>query len=366
MKLTKLLVLVCAAALTAGLGVAADMTGSLTAGRAELKSATALAFGPDGILFVGDPMAATIYALDTGERSTGAQATPIDVQGISEKAAALLGTTPDQIRINDMAISPVSHRAYLSVSRGTGPDATPVILRVGSSGKLEELSLGAVKYAKVALPNAPAADAKDARAASRRQEAITDMAFVDGRLFVAGLSNEEFASNLRAIPFPFRDSGPGTNVEIFHGAHGRFETNAPIRTFVAYKIKEQQHILAAYTCTPLVSFPVTDLRPGVKVLGKTIAELGNRNRPLDMIVYKKDGKDFILLNNSSRGVMKITAAGLDGFQAITAKTDITGVPYQTIDGLKGVQHLDRLDERYALMLMQADGGSLDLKTVALP
>jgi len=366
MKLTRLLTLICAAALTASLGVTADMTGSLTSGRAELKSATALAFGPDGILFVGDPMAATIYALDTGERSTGARATPIDVQGISEKAAALLGTTPDQILINDMAISPVSHRAYFSVSRGTGPDAAPVILRVGSSGKMEELALGSVKFAKTSLPNAPAADAKDARGASRRLEAITDMAFVDGRLFIAGLSNEEFSSNLRAIPFPFQNSGPGTNVEIYHGSHGRFETNAPIRTFVAYKIKEQQHILAAYTCTPLVSFPVADLRPGVKVLGKTIAELGNRNRPLDMIVYKKDGKDFILLNNSSRGVMKITAENLDGFSAITAQTETAGVPYQTLDSLKGVQHLDRLDERYALLLMRAESGSLDLKTVPLP
>lgn len=361
---TRLLILCLAFAATAA---AADMTASLKAGRAELKSATALAFGPDGILFVGDPMAATIYALDTGEKSAGTRATPIDVAGVSEKAAALLGTTPDQILINDMAISPVSHRAYLSVSRGRGPEAVPVILRVGSNGQVEELALGTVRYSKVALPNAPAPDAKDARGPSRRMEAITDMAFVDGRVFVAGLSNEEFSSNLRAIPFPFADSGPGgTSVEIYHGSHGRFETNAPIRTFVAYKIKEQQHILAAYTCTPLVAFPVGDLRPGVKVLGKTIAELGNRNRPLDMIVYKKDGKDYILLNNSSRGVMKITADNLDTFQSITKQTEVTGVPYQTIDSLKGVQHLDRLDERYALLLVRADSGSLDLKTVALP
>ena len=344
MKHTKSLLTLCLLAGLATSAAGADMTASLKPGRAELKSATALAFGPDGVLFVGDPMAATIYALDTGEKSTGARATAIDVQGVSEKAAALLGTTPDQILINDMAISPVSHRAYLSVSRGRGPEATPVILRVGSNGQVEELSLGAVRYSKVPLANAPSVDAKDARGPSRRLEAITDLAFVDGRIFVAGLSNEEFSSNLRAIPFPFDNSGPGTSVEIYHGSHGRFETNAPIRTFVAYKIKEQQHILAAYTCTPLVAFPVGDLRPGVKVLGKTIAELGNRNRPLDMIVYKKDGKDYILLNNSSRGVMKITADNLDTFQAINKQTEVNGVPYQTIDSLKGVQHL-RSEER---------------------
>jgi hypothetical protein len=343
---------------------AADMTASLKTGRPELKSASALAFGPDGVLFIGDAMGASIVAVDTGDRKSG-NAAPLNVAGLNEKVAALLGTTPDQILFNDMVVNPVSHKAYLSVSRGRGPDAVPVILRVDNSGKIEEVSLDAVKFSRVALGNAPA-DGKDARGMSPRMQAITDIAYVDGRVFVAGLSNEEFSSKLRAIPFPFAEAGPGTSVEIYHGSHGRFETNSPVRTFVAYKIKEQQHILAAYTCTPLVAFPVKDLQPGAKVMGKTIAELGNRNSPLDMIVYQKDGKNYILLNNSSRGVMKITADGLDGYQPITAHTEVTGVPYTTIESLKGVQHLDKYDEQNALLLVRAESGSLDLKTVALP
>ena len=51
-------------------------------------------------------------------------------------------------------------------------------------------------------------------------------------------------------------------------------------------------MLAAYTCTPLVKLPVSELKAGAHVKGTTIAELGNRNRPLDMIVYQKDGKDL--------------------------------------------------------------------------
>ena len=42
-----------------------------------------------------------------------------------------------------------------------------------------------------------------------------------------------------------------------------------------------------------MTIPLSELKPGNKVKGKTIAELGNRNRPLDMIVYKgKDGKEY--------------------------------------------------------------------------
>ena len=184
---------------------------------------------------------------------------------------------------------------------------------------------------------------------------------------IAGLSNEEFASTLRAIPFPFRTLANGTSVEIYHGAHGQFETRSPIRTFVPFKVGNEPSLLAAYTCTPLVQFPISELKPGAKIKGKTIAELGNRNRPLDMIVYQKDGKDYILLANSSRGIMKISTDTIEGSESITAKVaDKKGVPYETIESWKGIDQLDRLDDKNAVVLRRADGGSLNLESLPLP
>jgi hypothetical protein len=355
------------ALLCAALALAAnvDYVGSLKAGKAELKSAGVLAFAPDGILLIGDPMSASVFALDTEDRKAFNGST-VDLKGINEKIAGMLGTSADQIQINDVAVNPVSKNVYVSVARGRGPDATPVLLRVDRAGKIEEVRLDRVKHARIELPNAPAADAKDRRGGSLRQEAITDVAFVDGRVFVAGLSNEEFASNLRAIPFPFKEADRGTSVEIFHGAHGRFETNAPVRTFMPYTIDNKAHLLAAYTCTPLVRFPISDLKPGSKVMGTTIAELGNRNRPLDMINYTKGGQQFILLNNSSRGVMKLKAEKLESYPGIKEQTDVRGVPYETIAELKGVDQLDKYNDSTAIVLMRGEGSSLDLRTVALP
>ena len=82
-------------------GVAVQQTSSLKAGKAELQSAGALAFGPDGVLFVGDSMGGKIFALDTEDR-TASQATAVEVPGMSEKIAAMLGTTADQIQVNDV------------------------------------------------------------------------------------------------------------------------------------------------------------------------------------------------------------------------------------------------------------------------
>ncbi len=86
---------------------------------------------------------------------------------------------------------------------------------------------------------------------------------------------------------------------------------------MAYRIENEPYLLAAYTCTPLVKVPVSDLKAGAHVKGTTIAELGNRNRPLDMIVYQKDGKDYILMTNNSRGVMKIPTEGAGSAESIT-------------------------------------------------
>ena len=350
----------------ASLAFSATLSSSLKTGKADLKSAGPIAFGPEGILFVGDPMGAQVFAIATGDTKTAAGG-DMTFAALNEKIAAMLGTTSDQILINDLAVNPDSKNVYLSVSRGKGPDAAGVIVKVTRDGKLSELDLGNVAHSSSVLPNAPGADAKDRRGTPARLEAITDLEFVDGSVMVAGLSNEEFASTLRSIPFPFGGKTASTNVEIYHGAHGRFETNAPVRTFTAYKIENKQHILAAYTCTPLVKIPVSDLKPGQKVMGTTIAELGNRNRPLDMVVYRKAGANYILMNNSSRGVMKMSGDKLETFAGITKPVeDKQGVPYETLAGLKGVEQLARFDETHAMMLVKADSGAMELKTLVLP
>jgi hypothetical protein len=343
--------------------VGAAPTDSLKKGTPDVKSAGPLAFGPDGILFMGDPMGAAIFAFDTGDNKSGA-AGHIKADGVNTKIASMLGTEAKDILINDLAVNPASGNVYFSVSRGTGPSAVPVIVRLNRGGRFEEFSLKDVKFARALLPNAPAS--VQGQRGNPRTETITDLAFVGGKLFIAGLSNEEFASKLRSIPFPFQDADGGTSVEIYHGAHGAFETRAPVRTFASYKIADVEHLLAAYTCTPLVKFPVEQLKPGQKVRGTTIAELGNRNRPLDMIIYSKGGKDYILMANNARGVMKIPLEGAAGQEGITTRiNDKAGLAYETLAELKGVEQLDKLDANHAVILVRA-GDVLNLQTIHMP
>ena len=102
--------------------VAQDITSSLTAGKAELQSAGVMTFGSNGVLFVADSLGATIYAIDTQDR-TASTASSMNVTGLRDKIAGLLGTTPDQVLVNDVVVNPISRNVYVSVARGLGPTA---------------------------------------------------------------------------------------------------------------------------------------------------------------------------------------------------------------------------------------------------
>src|SRR5581483_7658217 len=118
----------------------------LQSGKAELKSAGPLAFGPDGILFVGDTVGGEVFALDTNDRTPPNSTVKIDVHGLDSKIAALVGVTPDQIMVNDLRVNPISKNTYLSVSRGRGPDAMPLIVRVNGAGDVSLLPLDNVGH----------------------------------------------------------------------------------------------------------------------------------------------------------------------------------------------------------------------------
>jgi hypothetical protein len=332
---------------------------------ATLKSASALGFAPAGVLLVGDGAAGCVYAFETGDVGPpGAGA--VHVEDLTGKIAAMLGTTAEEVRIPDIAVNPASGNVFLAVARGAGADADHLILKAERGGKLSELDLATTPFTRADLVDIPDEEKVDRRGNKLRTDTITDIGYVDGKVIVAGLSNEEFASTLRALPYPLGSAPQGAGIEIWHAAHGAFETNAPVRTFMAYAVDGREDILCSYTCTPLVRISVDQLQPGAKVKGVTIAELGNMNRPLDMIAYRKDGHDYILMANSNRGVMKLEADNLGQYGQITERVAGTkGVPYETVEALQGVRRLGKVDDASAVAMVAAND-VLSLQTIALP
>jgi hypothetical protein len=330
----------------------------------SLESIGPLAFGPNGVLYAADPQAATIFAIDLGATATKSSAGTKDIGAIDQQVASMLGTEAAQITVADLAVDPRTHNSYIAVMRGKGADARPALFRVDGDGTLKVVAFDALSFTSIALPNAP--EANPTARNNPRAQSVMDMAYQNGKLYVAGLSNEEFSSKLWAVPYPFKVADRGTSVEIFHGSHGRLETRSPVYSFVPFTIGSDPYLIGGYLCTPLVKFPVSALAPGAKVRGTTIAELGAGNRPIDMVLYNKDGKQFLLMANTDRGVMKIPTASFATDAPITEPVEGTaGVKYETIASMQGIMQLDLLDATHSIVLARSPAG-LNLQSVVLP
>lgn len=328
-----------------------------------LSSIGPLTFAPDGTLYAADPQSATIYALALGTNATGGAAGTANVAALDQKLAAMLGTAAGEIQITDLAVHPSTRNSFVAVMRGQGANTKPALFRVDGAGAIALVAPESLKATSVTLPNPPAAGA----ARNARSQSITKMAYTNGRLWVAGLSNEEFASKLYSVAYPFTKADAGTSVEIYHGNHQQLETRSPVYAFIPYAINNQPYIIGAYLCTPLVKFPVSSLTPGQKFRGTTIAELGAGNRPIDMILYQKNGKEFLLMSNTSRGVMKIPTADFATAAPITTPvtSETGGVPYEKVAAMTGIQQLDKLDATRSIVIASVNGG-LNLTAVELP
>ena len=335
-----------------------------TTGNPEIASINQIGFGPEGILFLGDSKNAAIYALDTKDMKESAANVELNIEDFDNKVAAALGTTEENIDITDMAVNPISKTIYFSVQV---TDGTPVLLKLKGE-EFENVSLKEVSYSKIDLKDPVSAEAKDRWERPLRTWAISDLQFHKGKVLVSGLSNKEFGSTFRSIPFPFSDTQDYASLEIWHAAHGEFETHAPIKTFDVVQLDQVDYLMASYTCTPLVLFPLDELKDGKHTKGRTVAELGAGNSPLDMISYKKEGSTYFLMSNSNRPVMRIKYDDIANFkesmtEPVPVFAETAGVAYDNLP-FPYVLQMDNLDATHVVYLQRQSDGDLRLRVRA--
>lgn len=348
---------------SAGFAINPDNPFNMVAGTADIKSAGVMTFGPDGVLFVADSRGASIFAFDLKDTQIDTVSTPLEVKEIDKAIASFLGVNAEDVAINDIVVNPSSQNVYISVSRGKSVDAIPVLIKVNRQGQLSQVKTDNVLFSKAELTSFPGPEDKTSWGVSKQRMAITDLNFYDGELFVAGLSNEQFESNLRRVSFPFK-SQVMTSVEVFHTSHNRFETNSPITSMLMLKMNNQPTVLAGYGCAPLARFSLSDIKGKKHVKGETLAELGGGSRPIDMVTFNRAGTDVLIIANSNRSVYKMKISDLEKSPALTTAVDdiyvSSGTPY-VATGHVGILQMDNLNKKHIIALQRdIQSGTLNL------
>ncbi len=340
-----------------------------------IAAMSALAFVPDGTLLVGDARSGAVFAVDLGPRQRRAEAEAVEVSDLEAKLAALVGTRPEDVVVHDLAVDPLTFDVYVAISRNRGKwvlewnlpndlgDATELV-RIRQDGGLEGVDLAGRRWSRTLLPEpiAPGSEYEWKKGFDRRTEAITDLAWDDGVIWVAGLSNEEFSSAIWRVPYPLTEGGTTiTTVENYHVAHEGWETEAPVRSLLPVVLGGRKHLVAAYLCTPLVVFETESLTDGAHVRGRTVAEFGSGNYPLDLVVAPSPAGPRVYLANSNLPLLVFELAELEAFEGALTEpapgyTAGLAAEYRSWSGL---QQLDLLGS-HLLALKRTPRGSLDL------
>ena len=247
---------------------------------AEIKSISRITFGPTNTLFVADWMQSKVHALTLAPAKPDA-GKPFNLLDLNALFRRALGT--DDVTIEDIATRPGSDEVYVAVS--IAPNKTPAILSVKADGSIRKLDLPAMPQTSAALEKAPDASLNFWTSNTGRSFTVTDMKWYNSKLYLAGLSNQSFASSLRIMPYPFGSSAAMATIEMYHTSHDQVETRAPIRAMAFANLDGKPHLIAAYLCTPLVTIPLDALTDGAHVKAKTIAELGDAGTPVEVLPY---------------------------------------------------------------------------------
>ena len=341
-------------------------------GDTDISRIGRMSFAPNGVLLVADIGSASIVAIDTGD------AGPVKklkerVNDVDKKIGAALGTDKEGIRIADMAVNPASGKIYVSVQRKA--DGLNAIIIFDEKGTLSPLDLKKARYVRVSLPVA------DQKTISN----ISGVEFSNGRVLAAGQSNEEFSSKIYSLPLPLTHgkSGEVYSTETYHVAHGRWETRAPIQSFIPYEEEGEAYIVGSFACTPIAKFKISDIKKDAPIKGTSVVELGSGNRPMDMFTYEKNGKKWLITNTDRfhherrplgpsqywgvRVDMSYLQADKINEEAvrrvITEKSGPNGI--EVVDALFFAKHVAKLNND-EMVILRDNKGALDLEISKLP
>ena len=331
-----------------------------------MESAGVMAFGPENELLVADYQTGTIFSFEVDGGRGPFLFAPYNIVNVDQQIGALLGLTVDQVHINDMIVHPTNRKAYLSTMIGDGDAAEPAVFTVDHDGFIEWVDLGNIPFSSATIERLPDAGVLFGNNIPARSLSITDIDYHNDALFVSGLSAAERSSEIRRIPYPFDGTVSYTSTEIYHTSNGQTETGAPIRSQTIVESESGPLLLAAYTGTPLVTFPLSALQDGAHVTGKTIAELGYGSSPIDMLQISESGAAKIMISHSGYNIMTFEvdqvwqAEAAGGLSGPVAPGTIEGVePYNS--ALSAVDQISDLDTLHILMLRRnRESGNLDL------
>lgn len=337
-----------ALALVAVAGVAA--LGVPQAGGAAVQL-LAIKFDAEGTLYAADGKNNAVVSFALPDKK--GKALPVAVPDLGAQLAKLLGGTPEDVIVNDLAVHPASFAVYLSASKkGT---AESHLFVVGADKKLKEVALADLKKASVALPEGTQP---------------FDLVVAGKNVIVSSTGRDKaFSSGLHKVALPLAEGKiANASTEVYHTSHKAWETKAPLLAMTAFTMGGKDYIVGATKCTPVVRIPVDEIGDKAKVKTTTVIELGGGNGPVSMLVYGQGPAQTLLMTHNksnTEGAYKVPGTVLaEGTKVNETAANRGGANTQSLATWKNAKRAALLGPTLAVAVV-ADGANLSLVTLPL-
>jgi hypothetical protein len=107
-----------------------------------------------------------------------------------------------------------------------------------------------------------------------------------------------------------------------------------------------------------------ELKPGMHVKGRTVAEMGSGNTPIDMLSLNKGSQSFLVMANTAREVSKVDYKNIAAFEGTLTEPvkGTAGVSFTLMPDMTKVLQMDKLDDTQLILLQKKTNGDVDLWT----
>jgi hypothetical protein len=360
-------------------GSAPSQIGNAQLGNPQLTSAQSLAFGPGGVLLVGDGWSDRIVAIETGDTSIASR--PFNsVEEVQNLMGAIANAfdppvAPGEVTLLDVAVNPLSWRIYLAAQRFSGGEVA--ILWIDGSAAVHRFALDNVVYGAIRYPM------------DQPGSIVTGMAWSDPDDTILGFTGKgPFQLGqivLRETPF-FHEGGiRAATTRIYHRSHATWESSPSIDRGLLFWTDANgtarasppgdPYVLAAYAHAPVVRFPLAAFDDGGEVTGTTVFDVGIDRFVTALAFDDRGDRGWLLATVSNLELMgglamvridrSLLVQNVNVDQTAPILFDFTGMPQvpgvDRLYFLDGVTQLDMIDAGVAVIVR----GDV-LETVTLP
>ncbi len=261
-------------------------------GDPRLASIQRIAFGPGGVLLVGDGAKDRVVAIETGD-TDGSQRAALAitrVDGVSARVANAIGgdVAPDQIFITDIATNPLTGRTFIAAEY-FAEESTSRLFWVGADGEVHPVDLTQVIYASFGYPPVQTPGS-----------VVTGMAWLGDFVAASALKSSAQVSHVVLAPTPIEHDGLAQHLRpnIYHPGAMQPLSDIAIGALFGFPGSFGEPWMGlCFSGAPIAKYDPAQVFGGpVQQLGRTQLDIGPGREVREAVYHGDDDDGWLVLS----------------------------------------------------------------------